>query len=125
MSNIAGTVPANLHIQNWVKSVAAMCQPDSVYWCDGSEEEKEQLLKIAVQCGDLLPLNQKEADKMTTTVTIETHVWPVELKVKDARSDRDFNVSTEIVEPNSKRVVHLTSTRSIKLTELPEPKPAA
>ena len=61
MSNLAGTVPANLHIQNWVKSVAAMCQPDSVYWCDGSEEEKEQLLKIAVQCGDLLPLNQKQA----------------------------------------------------------------
>ena len=60
MSNITGTVPANSHIQNWVNSVAAMCQPESVYWCDGSEEEREQLTKIAVQCGDLLPLNQKE-----------------------------------------------------------------
>ncbi len=38
-----------------------MCQPDNVYWCDGSEQEREQLTKIAVQCGDLLPLNQKEA----------------------------------------------------------------
>src|SRR6185295_12614720 len=61
MSNVTGTVPANPHIQSWVKSAAAMCQPDSVYWCDGSEEEKELLTKIAVQCGDLLPLNQKAA----------------------------------------------------------------
>jgi phosphoenolpyruvate carboxykinase (GTP) len=37
-----------------------MCQPDNVFWCDGSEQEKEILTKIAVQTGDLLPLNQKE-----------------------------------------------------------------
>ena len=60
MSKVTGTVPANSHMQNWVNSVAAMCQPESVYWCDGSEEEREQLTEIAVQCGDLLPLNQKE-----------------------------------------------------------------
>ncbi|MBM2802885.1 MAG: Phosphoenolpyruvate carboxykinase [Deltaproteobacteria bacterium] len=59
MSNVAGTVPNNVHIQQWVKQMAAMCQPDNVYWCDGSDEEKEQLTKVAVQCGDLLPLNQK------------------------------------------------------------------
>lgn len=60
MSNSSGTVPANPHIQNWVNSMAAMCQPDNVYWCDGSEAEKEKLTQIAVQCGDLMPLNQKE-----------------------------------------------------------------
>ncbi|HYA27793.1 MAG TPA: phosphoenolpyruvate carboxykinase (GTP) [Acidobacteriota bacterium] len=59
MSNVAGTVPANSHIQKWVKEMAAMCQPDNVYWCDGSEAEREKLTQVAVQCGDLMPLNQQ------------------------------------------------------------------
>ena len=60
MSNAAGTIPANPHIQKWVNEVTAMCQPDNVYWCDGSEAEREKLTQVAVQSGDLMPLNQKE-----------------------------------------------------------------
>jgi len=59
MSHSSGTVPTNSHIQKWVKEVAAMCQPEEVYWCDGSEEERERLTQFAVQCGDLMPLNQQ------------------------------------------------------------------
>jgi phosphoenolpyruvate carboxykinase (GTP) len=60
MSNVAGTVPANLHVQKWVKDVASLCQPDEVFWCDGSEEEKEELTRVAFKCGDLIPLNQEK-----------------------------------------------------------------
>ena len=60
MSNVAGTVPSNPHVQKWVKDVAALCQPDEVFWCDGSEEEKEELTRIAFKCGDLIPLNQEK-----------------------------------------------------------------
>jgi phosphoenolpyruvate carboxykinase (GTP) len=60
MSNSTGTVPANPHIQKWVKEMAAMCQPDNVFWCDGSEAEKERLTRIAVECGDLIALNQEK-----------------------------------------------------------------
>src|SRR5512145_927239 len=61
MSNsLVGTVPGNPHIQKWVSQVAAMCQPDNVYWCDGSEEEREKLTRIAVDCGDLIELNQEK-----------------------------------------------------------------
>jgi phosphoenolpyruvate carboxykinase (GTP) len=60
MSVSTGTLPANPHIQKWVKEVAAMCQPDNIFWCDGSEEEKESLTQIAVECGDLIPLNQEK-----------------------------------------------------------------
>jgi len=60
MSNSTGTVPANPHIQKWVKEVAAMCRPDNVFWCDGSEEEKARLTQIAVECGDLIALNQEK-----------------------------------------------------------------
>jgi phosphoenolpyruvate carboxykinase (GTP) len=59
MSNAMGTTPSNASIQQWVKEVAALCQPDDVFWCDGSEEEKERLIRVAVECGDLIPLNQQ------------------------------------------------------------------
>jgi phosphoenolpyruvate carboxykinase (GTP) len=60
MSNVAGTVPSNPHLQKWVKDVVALCQPDEVFWCDGSEEEKEELTRVAFKCGDLIPLNQEK-----------------------------------------------------------------
>ena len=60
MSNVARTVPDNTHVQKWVKEVAALCQPDEVFWCDGSEEERQRLTEIAIQCGDLIELNQKK-----------------------------------------------------------------
>jgi phosphoenolpyruvate carboxykinase (GTP) len=60
MSNVTGTVPSNPHVQKWVKDVAALCQPDEVFWCDGSEEEKVELTRIAFKCGDLIPLNQEK-----------------------------------------------------------------
>lgn len=49
---------ANESVQNWVKEVAAMCRPDDVVWCDGSEEEQERLLQAAIREGDLIPLDQ-------------------------------------------------------------------
>ena len=50
---------ANESVQKWVKEVADMCRPDDVVWCDGSEEEYERLLQLAIREGDLIPLDQK------------------------------------------------------------------
>ncbi|HKO90466.1 MAG TPA: phosphoenolpyruvate carboxykinase, partial [Polyangiaceae bacterium] len=41
----------------WVKEVAALCKPDSVYFCDGSDEENERLLAGMLASGTLLRLN--------------------------------------------------------------------
>lgn len=34
-----------------------LCQPDEVYWCDGSEEENSRLLEQMVESGTATPLN--------------------------------------------------------------------
>src|SRR5258706_16411577 len=37
-----------------------ICQPESIYWCDGSGEEKDRLTQQAVDAGVLIRLNQKK-----------------------------------------------------------------
>ncbi|HSP79749.1 MAG TPA: phosphoenolpyruvate carboxykinase (GTP) [Myxococcaceae bacterium] len=50
----------NTELLAWVSKMAQMTQPDSVVWCDGSEEEKQRLTQQAVKEGILIPLNQEK-----------------------------------------------------------------
>ena len=47
-------------VQEWVDSMAAMCQPDSIHWCDGGDEERQRLTAQAVKTGELIQLNQEK-----------------------------------------------------------------
>ena len=40
--------------------MAALCQPDSVHWCDGSDEENQQLISQCVNSGQFVPLKKRE-----------------------------------------------------------------
>ncbi len=50
----------NPALLSWVRDMAALCKPDRVVWCDGSEEERVRLTEYAVETGVLIPLNQKK-----------------------------------------------------------------
>ncbi len=50
----------NTVLAAWVEETRLLCGPDLVYWCDGSQEEKERLTKEAVASGVLLELNQEK-----------------------------------------------------------------
>ena len=47
-------------LAEWVKEVAEMCQPDSVYVCDGSQEEYDRMMKEMVDSGTAILLNQEK-----------------------------------------------------------------
>lgn len=50
----------NSHIVSWVKQVETLCEPDQVFWCDGSDRERQTLTQEAIDRGILIELNQKK-----------------------------------------------------------------
>ena len=54
------SLTTNKHLLGWVDEMTAMCQPDSVVFCDGSPEETKRLTEFAVSKGILIPLNQEK-----------------------------------------------------------------
>ena len=51
---------SNKKLQAWVKEMADMCQPDQIYWCNGSQEENDRLLEESVKSGSATPLNPEK-----------------------------------------------------------------
>ena len=49
----------NRTLNAWVAEVAALTQPDAIYWCDGSDEESAALVALMQGEGTLLPLNHQ------------------------------------------------------------------
>ena len=58
MANRCNTT--NPSVIRWVEEQAKLCQPDNIFWCDGSEAEKEALTAEAVAKGILTKLNQEK-----------------------------------------------------------------
>ncbi len=50
----------NAKLAQWVEEVAKLCKPDKVYWCDGSEAEYQEMLRIMVQSGSAMWLNPEK-----------------------------------------------------------------
>ena len=51
---------SNQKLINWVNEWAEVCQPEKVYWCDGSEEENSRLLGEMVASGMAVKLDEKK-----------------------------------------------------------------
>ena len=49
----------NARLNGWVREVAALCLPDSIYWCDGSKEEWDRLTAQMVASGAATPLRKR------------------------------------------------------------------
>jgi phosphoenolpyruvate carboxykinase (GTP) len=50
----------NQKLISWVNEWAELCQPEKVYWCDGSEEENDRLMAEMVASGMAVKLDENK-----------------------------------------------------------------
>jgi len=51
-------VTKNLELASWVEDVAALTKPERIYWCNGSDDERQYLTDVMLENGDLIRLNE-------------------------------------------------------------------
>lgn len=50
----------NTKFRVWVEEMVALCKPDHVHWCDGSQEEYDQLCEQMIESGTFIRLNAEK-----------------------------------------------------------------
>lgn len=56
-TNLTSTVKNEL--KSWVADIVNLCDPDEVYWCDGSKKEYDALCSLLVKKGTFIKLNEQ------------------------------------------------------------------
>jgi len=60
----------NARLDAWVEEVAALCRPDRVQWCDGSEAEHDEMIRLLVHAGTAIPLDDT---RRPSSVLVRSH----------------------------------------------------
>ena len=47
-------------LARWVEECAQMCKPDRIHWCDGSESEYRDMLRLMTLSGTAIPVNESK-----------------------------------------------------------------
>ncbi len=50
---------SNTRLRTWVEQMAALCEPDEVRWCDGSQSEYDEMFRLMLASGTAEKLNEK------------------------------------------------------------------
>ena len=58
--NSAASPTNHLELLKWVNEIAALCQPTTIHWCDGSEQEYNSLCQLMVSTGTFKKLNESK-----------------------------------------------------------------
>jgi phosphoenolpyruvate carboxykinase (GTP) len=50
----------NQKLISWVNEIAALCQPEKMFWCDGADAENQLLCDVMVKSGTFTKLNEQK-----------------------------------------------------------------
>ena len=73
VSDVAGKIK-NRKLLKWVEEAAAMCKPDRVHLCDGSDQEYELMTRLMLQSGTAISLNPQ---KRPNSICRSEKLWSI------------------------------------------------
>ncbi|MCX7998599.1 MAG: phosphoenolpyruvate carboxykinase, partial [Leptospiraceae bacterium] len=96
----------NQKLINWVKEVAALCKPDKIYWCDGTQEEYDRLCEELVQAGTFRRLNPEKKPGCFLAFSDPSDVARVEERTFiNSRRKEDAGPTNNWIEPNEMKKI--------------------
>jgi len=68
----------NKKLLNWVSEMTALCQPDNVVWCDGTDAEWDAMWELMLKNGTALKLNEEKRPNSYLVRSVPADVARVE-----------------------------------------------
>src|SRR6202165_6004845 len=81
MSEVFMDIPGyvtNAKLRSWVEEMVALCKPDHVHWCDGSQDEYDRLCEQMVESSTFIRLNAEKRPNSFLTRSAPSEVARVE-----------------------------------------------